>query len=73
MEEAKQNISELTSELSATKSQLAQARVQQEALVSSLRAERRSAGLRSSKHVSDNTNEKEIIEFKLEIIKLIQH
>ena len=42
LENAKQNISELTSELSATKSQLAQARVQQEALVSALRMERQS-------------------------------
>lgn len=55
LEGAKQKISELTSELSATKSQLAQARVQQEALVSALRVERQSKAPKS-RHKSDSIN-----------------
>ena len=55
LEVAKQKVSELESELSATKSQLAQARVQQEALVSSLRAERQFKGSQGRLH-EDSAN-----------------
>ncbi|XP_001639412.2 sorting nexin-16 [Nematostella vectensis] len=55
IEDLKEKIEELESELSATKSQLAQARVQQEALVSSLNAER-SHG-RQTPHVETNGTE----------------
>lgn len=58
-EDLKQKVDELTADLNMTKSQLLQARVQQEALVSALRSERtlRKQGLKGNEKDSSRTNE----------------
>ena len=58
-EDLKQKVDELTADLNMTKSQLLQARVQQEALVSALRSERtlRKQGLKGNEKDSSRTDE----------------
>lgn len=58
-EDLKQKVDELTADLKMTKSQLLQARVQQEALVSALRSERtlRKQGLKGNEKDSSRTDE----------------
>lgn len=59
VEDLKQKVEELTAELKITKSQLVQARVQQEALVSALRSER---SLRKKKSTESSRNSADIEE-----------
>ena len=58
-EDLKQKVDELTADLKMTKSQLLQARVQQEALVSALKSERtlRKQGLKGNEKDSSRTDE----------------
>ena len=59
VEDLKQKVEELTAELKITKSQLVQARVQQEALVSALRSER---SLRKKKSTESSRNSADVEE-----------
>ena len=58
----KQKVDELTAELKITKSQLVQARVQQEALLSALRSERTLRKKRSTENVNNSAQIDELIE-----------